>query len=1135
MMYLMVTNNLSINVIILSPEEEVLMWLHQDEIDITEINTVNKVRRIKVTYPLETELYEEERPWFAQGNKIFIPSTLGLDNCLYIINTDYEVDLWDKNKISFEAEEVLTELNYQVVGVYSSSSITIDKKQLETWFGKFYDIGDIEELSSNKKTIQALGITTLMNLLRNIEEKTERVFVTEYTYKNNIISRKLHLKKEISLRNVARTEYLDCNYNLDSLILKVDEENTFSAMAPLMKINNETNTSTSGYVNANDSRTSYNATPTADSEAIYNAWKNYEVQVRQEIPMMVEKQSDGSVIYSDTTWYAPFEKRKGDIFISSVQYSNANYQSLFTPITSTNKRANPLPKIGTVDTSETDKVAIYNTLANALLDKLYPKFEISIKVKDIQQILGVNNLGYHIYETLYVKIPGFDYWVPAYITETQKNPHLAGNDSIKIETDVKGTHEQIPTEILSDSIIAPANIKTVNIGGILVDNKGNPVANQVISINIKLQETYDKNKTAPTPEIKVFNPESEKYYFTESEVLKIEKTLRNALINRQTVTEMILQDIRGNIYSVPRLWLDSILSAYLQWYINSDDPLGRGKFPSVIPVHYDPDAKQKIQSKNNLEYYASIFTENQKLINQKLSGKISSNVIQLSNPSEKQSTGTCVAASISNLSMFLYNHITEKEVVNELGVGLYDTDISKKVIPTLEKLGYKITVKQFTRENVQQYITEGTGGLLFVNSRKMGYSNEGGHAMTLNGYYYENGIQNMECCVYDSNKPVTDPLSSGQYVADEEISVPFRTLENAISITFKDGEFSERSATETPYIIFVSLTDKQLSQIEVEETQVSEEIKADFRPDITSYTFNSTEIERVYKKVRTDRIKFPLNSKYNNGAFNSSMIYDVISTDGIPYKMQAYWVYALVHAYCYFYRGHWEDKAQSNLIADNNGLAHQYSDILETRRYASPYYPEKQEYANNYTLSTILYSLGIVEPPKTVFNGTGVNGSGTAPLTYSQWATAIKHYLPSINCYILEGTIRNIFKYGYKRYPRVYFLCFTDKTHKIGHRPFTEFSVTKQPYYPILITNADVDEEGRGVHVVCPLSNGASPTNTIIGWDDTFYETYLQTEIDLDDTFNAPPTAGNSDYKNKMLLISYYSLEELDTEIDLNL
>ena len=202
--------------------------------------------------------------------------------------------------------------------VYSENAIPVNEENLKKWFGRWYTIGTIEKLADNKKTIEELGTVTLMKLLRTIEEDTERKFVTEYTYKNNLIYRKLSLMKETTLRQTAGTEYLDLNYNLDSLDLTVDEEKTYGVWTPEFNINQMTGTETEDYVNANNNRINAEVVSTESAEEIYNNWINFEVGYREEIPMILKKESDGSITPT-AMWYAPFEKKR-DRYIFIIQH-----------------------------------------------------------------------------------------------------------------------------------------------------------------------------------------------------------------------------------------------------------------------------------------------------------------------------------------------------------------------------------------------------------------------------------------------------------------------------------------------------------------------------------------------------------------------------------------------------------------------------------------------------------------------------------------------------------------------------------------------------------------------------------------------------------------------------------------------
>lgn len=527
------TINTALNLIVLTYDEEVLRWLDPDLAQIKETSTKDKCRKIEITYPLYEEYLESETNWYDQGHKIYIPSISGITNCLYVINTSYEIDYLEKNHIRVEAEEVMTEMNYDYVGFvntqdvttevqvekgkikqiteigedgeeypisriyYYKEYITVTAEVLRELLGNYYDIETIE-LSENNKQITPAGTMSYMSLLRLIEEQTERRFFTTYINYENTITRRLSLLDTSKVRHVAQTEYLDLNYNLESLELEISEENTYNAMAP--EFSNSTTMTAEG---TTGTTTPTIATPTSTAQLVTNAenvaqptttskddlasiidtWINYEVQYRQEVPMIIKEDEQKNLVTS-ATWYAPFEKRKNRLYIE-VPYNTGDsryntIQDYKTKIT----RA----KIGKVSTSETIPEMIYNTLAKSLLEKLTPDFELKISVKDIQMLLGQSNLGYQLFETLYVRIPNFDYYVPCQITETVKNLHLPGENTIKVEANVGSRLNMKDTMITShDVTMLPGQKNTIS--GMLTTTENEPLANQMVTVNIRLKET----------------------------------------------------------------------------------------------------------------------------------------------------------------------------------------------------------------------------------------------------------------------------------------------------------------------------------------------------------------------------------------------------------------------------------------------------------------------------------------------------------------------------------------------------------------------------------------------------------------------------------------------------------------------
>lgn len=671
-------DKIELNIVVLDPEENIIKWLDADLCDIKETCAVNKCRQIELTYPIDlNDLNLEGGNWYDAGNKLYIPSTLGINSCLYVINADYDLDYWKKNTVSFTAEEVLTELNYNLVGfitavtpgnsgqegesegegeeaesvidpdedqipsgemlekTYTDESqrrgtqifkykdkIEITSEVLTAFFGDYFDISGVDSLDEQKKYISPSGTMTYMSLLRLIEEQTERVFITEYVSNGHEITRRLNLRNYQNMRRTAQTELLDLNYNLDSLELNVSEEDTYTAMAPEFTDNStvvQADTSQtvidtgSELVNTAQNASSNVDTQTKSISEVISDWLDYEVEPRQEHPMIIQKDSAGNLV-EVASWYAPFRKMAGSLEIVSERKTESQYNH----ITGYNNNIT-LSKCGKVSTSETIPQIIYNTLANALLNKLSPVYDLKIDVKDIQELMGIPNLSYELYETLQVRVPNFDYFVPCRITGTVKNPHKPGENKITVETDVKSIRNLHETEIVSSNMIVNDN-NPVNIGGLLLSEEmGLPES--LVTINIKLVQAFNDgtinintstgNKNTLQQATTKFDPENNTYVFSQDTIMKV---IRVHLYKWETEPEyasahptLNVRTVTGEVVTIPTFECYCILYAYWQNYdLNRfyaekttwKDKITAGKYDSTIAVHLYP--KSKLDTELNL-------------------------------------------------------------------------------------------------------------------------------------------------------------------------------------------------------------------------------------------------------------------------------------------------------------------------------------------------------------------------------------------------------------------------------------------------------------------------------------------------------------------------------------------------------
>ena len=1108
-----------LNIIILDAGENIIEWLDSDKVDIVETNKIDSVRSISMTVPLE-DGYAETNPWFTQGNKIFIPNTLGIKSCLYVINTDYNIDYLEKNMVQIEAEEVLTELNYEVIDVYPDEPIEVTATELAEWFGEYYEIGEIDPPEANQKTINPYETLTLMDLFRMIEEKTNRVFITEYSSTNNIINRTLHLKSIANLRTVAKTEYIDLNWNLKSLDLEVSEENTYTAMAPILSRKDSISTqsalleSSSNMVSATDSLTSENLETKEDALAVLNAWKEHEVVYRDYIPMICEKQQDGSVNYT-AYWYAPFEKRAGDLFIRVPNETDANYSEIIPRyVKEGNVKINPKFKVGTVTTSETDPNAIYNVCANKLLDKLHPVFKLKVEVEDIQDILGINSLGYTLYETLYVRPPRFTYFVPCYVTETKKNPHMPGSNTITVETDIKGLHQQQETEIISNDVITSANEKETQIGGLLLtDTTG--IADGLISINIRLQESFTKVDYDLQQQVEKFSPETETYTFTEEEIQRLEKKLHKDLILKKIgVNYYNMRAIDGKLYAVPYKWAESIYNTRNQAYINSDDVLlNAGKFKKSITVHYYPNNSELLAEHDNVKYYPSYFYDYYSIINTLKNADADDTPTVVS--SEHQTGPNCLPAAVSNISSYFKEYHTEgelKKIFNTTNTGTpYD-----KIIQGLDKLGYTFSVVPFTKENIETHIqATPTVALVLVKSSALGYTNSGeSHAVVIIDWSYTNGIENMKCVILDSNKPLFNPRYAGQFNYGTDSTRTANELINACAVEYQSGTLKARESG-LPVMIVINppLTYEEDDEIEI----------AEFKPDVQSYTFSAESIEKALKTlpslIRADRTK---------DYFTQNV--QMTDVNGKIYNVPGKWVMSLAYAYMYYYRNNWTYVPELKFKMTDNGAATKYYNHLDTDYgWFTPCYPEKADKPVNYTVSTILFYAGFIVPPgKLTINDDYVS--------YSDYGTIVNQNSNNLHYFVVDATKQNIKKYLQYANTRgaglfnvqVILKVKSDDLDNLMQSTYSDsYQQRMYGHYTISIWEIFGDDQ---VTFLLTNGNGNSPTNR---YDVTFQNSttspWRTASIDTVLSWHENAQSLQNEDVGKMLVVSMFSQSEIDS------
>ena len=920
----------NLNIIILDEQENFLTWLDSEKLEIKETSQENTHKKVSVTYPLENPITSYDKSWFDAGNKIFIPSTIGAEAGLYVINQDANIDFWEKNEITFEAEEVLVQLNNIVYQYVGEKSLTVNKENLQKWFGNFYSIGHVDSIPAPKNVIAPAGTMSLMKLLRLIEEETGYVFGTRYKLEDdNQISRELRLKAPENI-GTTHEEYLDLNYNLESLDLTIDESETYSAMAPEISLNENTASKTSTTTQA----TGNGATTRKDLEKVINAWKELEVKYRENIPMIVEK-GDGDAIKYTAYWYAPFAKDKGKLSIYNTNYTEAKYKTIIPYVSE--DILPPQSKTGWVSTNETNEYAIYNVLANALLKKITPSFELNIDVKDIQLITGNSKFGYNLHDKIYVKVPGIEYYVGCTVTETVKNLHLPGENSIKLESNVDSLYLQEETEIKGNNQIIPSGVDTVEITGILQElvEEHKPIGGEVVTVNIKLDEAYtnpavSSEITSTTQATTPFKPEEEYYTFTSDEIKNMANIIFNYLISKNEYPKAVnMKATNGKIYSVPFMWCRSIYYAYHQVFLHDDldKNTGKGKFPESIEVHhytnpdilaifndYDKYKGSRYEGKYYADFFYTAIQKNRDAIKNNYfpNSSIDSINFDMVGSSDQQYGGDCLPVAVSNITEVFFDYHTEKElqkILNtkiENGIPVSTSNINLK---KLSEYGYVVEWKNIKKDDgfttIQNYLKNPAVKIEFgVDPSKLPYNSSDmkskGHSLAcINAFIAEDGKKYLT--LQDGNYADFDPIYYGISLKDNQTNVSdgmkrivlwdevFSALNSFYSI--QTGDIYNQNVTAKEKCIQV-ISCRTAKQKPVTNHTVTPVVSAGtFDPLNHTYTFDTDTIKEKYKE-------FIHGIKIYGLEYNKDNIIKIKDTKGQEYKVSGRWIYAMALALC---------------------------------------------------------------------------------------------------------------------------------------------------------------------------------------------------------------------------------------------
>ena len=300
----------------------------------------------------------------------------------------------------------------------------------------------------------------------------------------------------------VHSDVLDLAYNVENIEYTLNEENTFTAISPKLKMDNSTT----------------NALTYEDYNTIITDWLALAVTKGDRIPMIVERKTEQAqptenymaqaTVYDNyyarplkpndddnnnnyeywratAYWTAPFTKVAGQMYIEDTETTTVDYNHILTrPDTTCPYGTMGSPKMGVVETSDENKYAIYNDVALKLMDKRYPEIEIDVDVANYKQS-KYNNYG--VYDKVFVKIPGYDGLITAIVDKTTKQAHDISKNTIHLSNFNVNAKVSTKSTMISGENISLEYPKTGTFTCTLKDISGQtiiPLANKLINIAV---------------------------------------------------------------------------------------------------------------------------------------------------------------------------------------------------------------------------------------------------------------------------------------------------------------------------------------------------------------------------------------------------------------------------------------------------------------------------------------------------------------------------------------------------------------------------------------------------------------------------------------------------------------------------
>jgi len=469
----------------LNPDSNLLYWDLKAEFEYYEEESPNNITIDDETTVSEVIENEDDIVIFPEFKH---SDPLDFDNLiLKIINENEElinVNL-SENGLNGTAEIYTFLISYTANGL----SISITGKNIAPTSG---------EITSQKNN-SMITYTTVESVVLSPEEI---VLSNNCLFEiMDVSTEKIVYSQKISpqLGNV-QPQILNLGYNMEDIDFEVSESDTFTAIAPVIKVSDVTDSNSL-------SRKNY--------DTLIKRWINLKVKKGDLVPMIIQKtnssikpsarsasvvssaywsrplkpndQTDGDdkryeYLEGTAYWYAPFSKLKGEIFVADDTDTGVDYNQIKgRPDVHESELITSMPKIGSVETSEEDVYAIFNAVCMKLKDKRYPAVNVKAKVANF--VNGFDN-NFGLYDKVFLKVPGVDSLVTAKVIKTMKNPKAPHENTVELDSySISSKAVQKDTEILANNLgLKYPNKKKLNVT--LLDDEGNAIPKKKVTFAV---------------------------------------------------------------------------------------------------------------------------------------------------------------------------------------------------------------------------------------------------------------------------------------------------------------------------------------------------------------------------------------------------------------------------------------------------------------------------------------------------------------------------------------------------------------------------------------------------------------------------------------------------------------------------